>query len=265
MKIRILLSTLFFSIGFLISSINAQYTLVDFMYVPEGGADTYVQMEKSYAKPAHQELIDQDKLSYWGLFRVAYPAGTGAEYHYVTVRQYTKEQLKYSTEFNAAFEKVHAEEILEAIFSTVTNTRDLVKTYQFVQWGGFGDPNLTEQPKILQVVYFNNEWPKWDDYQEMETKLFHPMHKKEIEMGYRAGWQGFQLTNPMGTNMPYTHVAVDLYKDWDQYMSDKDSEAILKAAHPNKTGDEIDAVFYKTANLVNLEEWHLIDFVMKEN
>lgn len=263
MKIRILLITLLLGA---VVFLHAQYALVDFMYVPEDGDETYLQMEENYAKPVHQELINQGKLTYWGLYRVAYPGGTGAEYQYVTVRIYSDmEQLAHSNEFNSTFEKVHEGEIIEAIYATVVNTRDLVKTYRFHQWGAFMDPNLTEQPKILQVVYFNVDLPKWDDYVEMETKIFHPMHKKEIEMGNRAGWQGYQLTGPMGSSIPYTHVAVDLYKDWAQYTKPVDSEAIRKAVHPNKKQSEIDELFFETTHLYRIEEWQLIDFVAKEN
>lgn len=260
MRIRITFLILIFAT----LSLNAQYALVDFMYVPEGGDETYVKMEQSYAKPVHQRLIDEDKMNYWGLFRVAYPAGTGADYQYVTVRIYEgADQLANATAFNETFEKVHENEILEALMSTVVNTRDLVETHRLYRWEMFQDPNLKAHPEILQVVYFKNPMPKWEDYQKMEKELFHPMHKKEIEMGLRAGWQGYQLQSPMGSSMPYSHVTVDSYKNWEQYMKPKKEEAVLSAVHPKKTREEINEVFYQTADLVRMEEWHLIDYVQK--
>lgn len=260
MRIRIL----FLVLSFVCSTLNAQFALVDFMYVPEGGNETYVKMEQSYAKPVHQRLIDEGKLSYWGLFRVAYPAGTGADYQYVTVRFYEgADQLAHSTEFTDAFEKVHENEIFEALMSTVINTRDLVETHRLYRWEIFQDPNLEAHPEILQVVYFKNHMSKWDDYQKMEKEIFHPMHKKEIEMGIRAGWQGYQLTSPMGSSMPYSHVAVDSYKDWEQYMKPKREDAIRRLVHPKMSSEDISEVFHNTTDIVRIEEWHLIDYVQK--
>lgn len=266
MKSRFLFFALFVGLSLLVSGLHAQYVLVDFMYVPEGGNETYVKMEQSYAKPVHQKLIDEDKLNYWGLFRVAYPAGTGAKYHYVTVRIYEgADQLASSTAFTETFEELYQNEILEALMGTVTNTRDLIETHRLDQWASFMNPDLEEHPQIYEVNYLKIDRSRWDAYQKMESTLFYPMHKKEVEMDYQAGWQALQLKSPMGSSMPYSHVAVNVYKDWGQYMKPKDRSAIQTAVHPKKTLSEMDAMYNQTTDLVRTEEWHLIDFVRKEN
>lgn len=266
MKLRHLLLSFLLGFVLLTPCINAQYALVDFMYVPEGGEDTYIQMEKSYAKPVHQKLINEDKLAYWGLFRVAYPAGTGAEYQYVTVRMYDgPEQLGLSNQFLPVFEEVHKDEILEAITATVFNTRDLVYTHKLYQWEMFQPSDAEAHPEIVRVNYLKVPPLKWSDYVDMEKKVYHPMHKKEMEMGVRAGWQGYRLSSPMGTSMPYTHVTADMYKDWSQYTKEVDRDVIRKAVHPNKKLDDMNKNLFSTVEFVRVEEWHLVDYVMKEN
>ena len=266
MRITTLLFILLLGVGLSSADLTAQYVLIDFMYVPEGGENTYVQMERSYAKPVHQELINQGKLDYWGLFRVAYPAGTGADYHYVTVRSYKDaEQLANATAFLPTFEKIHENEILEAITATVFNTRDLVETHRLDQWKMVQADDVEEHPEILQVSYLKVDMPNWDSYQQMENQVYLPMHKKEMEMGHRAGWQAFQLSSPMGSSMPYSHITVDLYKDWTQYTQKVDKNMIRKAVHANKKQGDLDEQLHQTVNISKVEEWHLVDYVMKEN
>lgn len=175
------------------------------------------------------------------------------------------EQLAYSTEFDAAFQDLYKNEILDALRGTVVNTRDLVETHRLDMWASFMDPNLEAHPKIYEVNYLKNDRSKWNDYQKMESNVFYPMRKKEVEMGYRAGWQAYQLKSPMGSSIPYSHASVNVYKDWEQYMMPKDRSVIQQAVHPKKTLDEIDAIQYQMMDLVRTEEWHLIDYVQKEN
>lgn len=65
---------------------------------------------------------------------------------------------------------------MEEIGKKTMASRDLIKSYGFRRWGAFGDTKLTEPAKILQIVKFNISMDKWDTYQEMEKKYYHPTH-----------------------------------------------------------------------------------------
>jgi len=200
----------------------------------------------------------------WYLFAIPYPGGANAEYHYATVRIFsTPEQLESPGNFGAALEKAHPGGNIEEMMDRVWKTRDLVKTHRLFSWENFSADDLEAPPSILQVVYFKVPLEKENAYQQMEREVYHPMHKKEIEKGRRVGWEGWALNAPWGSSQAYTHIAVDMYKDWEQYTS-PNIEGLLEEVHPGKTQDELTEIFTNTADLVNMEEWRLVDFAVKQ-
>ncbi|NGP77374.1 hypothetical protein G3570_12065 [Balneolaceae bacterium YR4-1] len=260
-----LLTIIICCVPLLLNGQDFRAAYVDFMYVPEGMSSDYVTMEQEIAKPVHQELVNQGKMVSWSLWAIPFPGGTGAEYHYATVRIYENlDQIKSAGDFGDVFESVHQGENLDELSETIWKTRDLVKTHRLFSWERFADEELTSPAEMIQVVYFKVPMGKVEAYQNMERDLFHPMHKKEIEIGKRAGWEGWALNQPYGSSMPYSHVAVDLYEDMDQFVMDYDYDAMLEEVHPDKTGDYMTDVFLNTVDMVRIEQWHLVDFVQAE-
>lgn len=251
-------------LGMLLSlSVAAQeyrVALIDFMYVPEGKADKYVEMEKNIALPVHQKLVDNGKMESWSLWSIPYPGGTNAEYHYATIRIYSSnDQLYPSNDANDLWRETHIDKDFNEVMEHIYSTRDLVKTHKLSSWLRFMDKKLKTHPAIMQVVYFKTPLNKYDQYQALEKEVYHPMHQKEIEIGNRAGWEGWTLMTPMGSQMEYSHVAMDLYKDWGQYTASVDSDAIFQEVHPGLTQEEVMQQWTSLVDLVKIEEWHLVE------
>ena len=249
-----------------VNSQDWRSALVSFMKVQPGAEGDYVQLEQEVWKPIHEELIKAGKLDSWSLWAIPYPGGTDAEYHFATVNIYNSgAQLENPGDgILEAFQKAHPGKDWEKAAEQTLKSRDLVKTHGIVSWEWFGDPNMTGPPGILNVVYFDVPIDKWDAYQEMERKYFHPTHKAEIEAGTRAGWEGWQLRMPMGESMPYDFVAVDQYKDWAQYTKDN-PEGLFEGVMTERELNHREDVFNETARLVKLEEWRLIEFVSRQS
>ena len=267
MKVKHLLLTLTFLLGScLFLQLHAQdirVALVDYMYVPEGMDGEYVSMEKEIAKPIHEEMVKQGVQDAWYLFRIPFPGGTNAKYHYATVRIFSSaKQLGNANQFGSAMSKVHGENNLDKVGEQIMRTRDLVKTHRIMSWERFAAKDLEKNPEIIQVVYFKVPFGKEGDYQKLEREIYHPMHKKEIELGARAGWEGWWLQNPSGSMQPYNYVAVDMYKDWGQYYRPPTAD-LLKMVHPDKKWSDLEKMHIETVDMVNIEEWHLVDFVEK--
>jgi hypothetical protein len=241
---------------------NNQFAVVDYMRVPEGGTSAYMEVEQKVWKPMHQEWANQGKILGWYLYQVPYPGGTDAEYQYVTVRIYSNmAQLENPmSDMDAIFKKVHPGKKMDDVGPKTLASRDLVKSYGFYGWEAFGDPNLTEPAKILQIVKFKIPMDKWEAYQEMETNFYHPTHKAEIKAGTRAGWSGWQLVRPMSTTGEYQFVAVDSYKDWKQYTSQNPEGLYEKVLSKNEL-EMRDKMFGNIVEGMSTEEWRLIDYV----
>ncbi len=237
---------------------------VDFMYVPEGMAADYLQMEREMAMPAHEEAIRQGKLESWSLWAIPLPGGTNAEYHYATVRIYSSsEQMQHAGDFIEIFQQVHEGKDFDEMSGIILDSRDLVKTHRLSSWMSFSDDQLTSPPSVIQVVYLKVPLNKGANYTAMEEQLFHPLHKKEIELGLRAGWEGWQLQQPFGSSVDYTHVAVDSYKDADQLARNQANNygEMVSEVHPGKSWSQVMDTFMETAELVRVEEWRLLESV----
>lgn len=253
----------FFAFSGMIKAQEVRVALVDYMKVPPGAEGDYLEVEREMWKPVHQELINQGKLAGWFLYRIPYPGGTNAGYHYATVRIFNDmAQLENpGSGLGAAFEKAHPGKDGDAMFEKTIQSRDLVKTHGFASWHSFMSEDLEGPTEIIDVVYFKIPMDKWDAYQEMETKYFHPTHKAEMKAGTRAGWEGWILRRPFGASMPYTHVAVDHFKNWEQYTK-PNPKGLFKEVFSGNELELRDDMFNATAKLVKLEEWRLVDFVM---
>lgn len=63
----------------------AKYAQVDYMKVPEGGEQTYIEIETSIWKKMHQARQKAGKIKSWGIYSVRYPYGTKEPYNFTTV------------------------------------------------------------------------------------------------------------------------------------------------------------------------------------
>lgn len=264
MRMKKLFSTYLLCMSLVVLMGQTQIALVDYMKVPEGGNAAYEAMEKELWKPMHQELVDQGACEGWFLYSIPYPGGTDAEYHYATVRLYSDiSQIESPlSNLEELFNKVHPNMDAAEMTEKTLSSRDLVKTYRASNWKSVMSETFDGPSNLIQLVYFHVPMHNWTAYQEMEEKYFLPTHKKEMETGYRYGWAGWMMERPMGMNHPYQFVAVDHYKDWDQYTKQIPQDLYEGVF----AGDELkkrDEIFYKTVKMVNLEEWHLIDYVME--
>ena len=264
MKTIKFITTLFalMAISFTLFSQDLRIAMVDYMRVPAGGSSDYVQLEKEVWKPMHQEWVKQGKMVGWYLYRIPYPGGTDAEYHYATVRVYDDlaDIESPMSDMEDVFKKVHPGKDLDKLGKETMASRDLVKTYAFSRWEAFYAKDITEPTKVIQMVSFKVPMDKWDAYMEMERKYYHPTHKAEMGAGTRAGWAGWILRRPMGTKAGFQFVAVDHFKDWAQYTK-RNPEGLFDQVFENNELEYRDRLFNETAEIVNIEEWRLVDYV----
>ncbi len=60
-----------------------------------GKGGEYVELERKYWKPIHQERVNRGILNAWNLYAVRYPSGTNREYSHITINFFDKfEQLE---------------------------------------------------------------------------------------------------------------------------------------------------------------------------
>lgn len=105
-----------------------KFVLMDFMKTKEGMNDAYIKAEKEDWKPVHQSLADNGKRAGWGLWSLVLPGGTGGSYDYVTSNTFSSYEQLSSSGYEEAFKKVHPGKDMQAMFTQVAKTRDLVRS-----------------------------------------------------------------------------------------------------------------------------------------
>lgn len=85
-----------FLFGTLMPSTAAQdsrprYLLLDFMKVPSGGENAYLQVERDW-KALHEERVRAGKIAWWALYGARMPTGTSREYDFITMTAYHRFQ-----------------------------------------------------------------------------------------------------------------------------------------------------------------------------
>lgn len=259
--LRLLLLAALFSCGGLTLSAQMTIAQTDFMRVPAGGGAEYVAMEKEIWKPLHQERVNRGELQGWYLFSVRF-AGTDAEYQYVTVNVYNdRKQLDAPlADMEGMFKKVHPNVDMEKAMNRTGDSRDLIKTYVSTMWEGTFAEDLKEPAKFISLAFFKIPPGGAGAYRDMEKKYYLPMHKASIEAGEMVGWAGYQMRRPVGSSAPYNYVAVNYFKDYQQWISGN-GEEIRKKVHPNSSWYELNQKAIATRELVKVEDWRLIDYV----
>jgi len=260
-RLSILCVLVFFS-SLIIAQQNVNpIVIIDFMRVTNDHNGKYMDVEQKVWKPLHQAKVDQGELLGWYLFNVSF-TGTDSEYQYATIRVY-ENMSKLDSPFDdmeEVFKKVHPGKDMEEAMEMTSGSRDLIYSHVLSGWEQFMDPSATAPPKVAQMVFFDTPEGEGGAYRDVEREVWHPMHKKEIELGKRVGWTGLTLQAPLGEVTPYDHIAVDMYKDWAQFSAPA-TEGLFKMVHPTAKWADVMDKTRKVQDVYKIEVWRMIDYV----
>ena len=56
-------------------------------------------------------------------------------------------------------------------------------------------------------------------YEKMESEIFKPMHQRDVDNGVRANWGLCRIMAPYGSDTYASHITVDMYKNYDQWLN----------------------------------------------
>ena len=108
------------------ATVPLQYIEVDYMKVPEGGLQEYLEIEQLW-RPVHEELIKTGKKKAWGLYGLPF-AGANDEYNYVTLNifeQFEQMENQYPPDI---FSRVHPGMNYEQIDAKTLKARTQVRS-----------------------------------------------------------------------------------------------------------------------------------------
>ncbi|MEF8938236.1 MAG: hypothetical protein V5A22_00210 [Salinivenus sp.] len=276
-------NSVLFSIAFLVGTLllaappeasaqEVSYAKHDYMKVPSGQAEAYLQLEQDLWKPIHRQRAEDGTIAGWNLYEVVYPAGADREYDYVTVTFYEEWDQLESPYETIDLEQIHPDkdpqeitqqtvearrqvhsEVVEVIDSVTPETEETdTEEAQESENGGYLVVDFMEVPSGGGSAYV-----------QMEQDLFKPVHRQMIEQSGQQSW--FLVERQYAdANDPYQYMTIQPYASWSDVEPGTRSQAIESAfqeVHPDAVASEIGERVQETRTVVRREVWRLVDSV----
>lgn len=238
------------------------FHIVENMKVKPGMTSEYLDAETKVWKKIHQERIKAGNIVGWALYEVRYPSGTDAAYDYVTVTTVSGWDgiEKFYQGWDALFAKLSKED--QAVTDKTEQLRDLTMHQVVYQADGiFKEDFATKPPKYLVVNYMSVPEGRWQEYQDMETKLVKPMHAEQMKSGKgRAAWGFYSQVAPFGEEQPYDAYTVDFFNTWQDMNADGGNfQETLQKVHPGMSPVYYNRKIEESRKLMKGEVWVLVD------
>jgi len=208
------------------------HSVACFKVKPENSADFRKFAEGELHKIA-QGRVDDGELTAFYLLRAVFPQGQAAECDYVVVAIFPKLPHAFGRENLAAAIKQAGLSITPEDY---VNHRNAVST--LITTGVYQNVGVVGQPKkgdYFQVNYMRVTDENFDDYIALEQKVWKPLAEQYIKDGLEDGWSINIARMPIGSDMPYQVVTVDMFPTMDAIFADdpKFVERFHKA-HPDR-------------------------------
>lgn len=237
------------------------YYAFDYMLVKPGKHDEYLKLEKAWKK-IHQANIKAGKYNAWELTHVEYPCGDNEEYNYVTRTNFRgeKQLANYIGNWTmpADLESIlTAEE--RALVERTSEIRTWVKSEVWAHADMAAGKDLDKE-KIVVFNYFDfPETGSRTDHFRVEREIWKRVHEARIKDGKMIGWVMVGKVLPGGSAQPYFDATVDLYADWEQFLTSGSPITYFEKVHAGKDFDKMYAETEAACDLIRQEVRSVVD------
>lgn len=238
------------------------FAISDLMKVKPGAEEKYLDLEKNFWKPIHQERIKQGKITGWILYRVLY-TGTSDLYNYVTVTFFDN-----AANLENPWDGIDAKKILpgkdvDKAFDETLKCRDMVRSNLIMKQDEAFPEAGNGVVKYIQVDFMKVKPGNESAYLDVEKNIWKPVHKEFIKAGTRAGWSLWSNLYPSGSGADFQFVTVNFFSEFSK-IGAADYNDAFKKAHPDKNIDELSLKTSNSRDLVRSELWEVVDSVWKQ-
>jgi hypothetical protein len=185
-----------------------------------------------------QGRVDSGAVSTYYLLRAVMPAGSSAECDYVTVALYPgAPPAPLSTEeLGAALKKAGLNMSAQEYIDRRDSMSTLVSNSMFLNQFAVG-----EAKKGYYMVVNYMKATNVDAWVAFEKNVWKPLAEQLVKDGMQSGWSVNVQMMPLGTDVPYQGVSVDVYPSWDAVFKAVVDPAFtdrFKKVHPDMDLDK---------------------------
>jgi hypothetical protein len=237
---KILLILTIILIGGNVFAQDKLYLTFEFMKVDEEQEAAYANTESFWEK-LHEQRINSGDIIGWDLWRLQ-PGGEDQGYQYLTVTLFDDPVKMFSggdvqAALNAAY-PVMSQDELNKSYDYTSKTRDLAVRLYLEQIDATKDEFEMPLGTVAAINMMKTTTGNYSKYEDMESKIFKPMHQKEVDNGSRGNWGLLRMMLPRGNEVFASHITVDMYKDYNQFFMPPQSDNATLTADQQKAISE---------------------------
>lgn len=225
-------------------------------------ADNFLDNEKKYWVPIHQQLIKEGKKQAWVLYKVKYPEGAHADYNYVRLNvltDWSHVEDPYAG-LNSVIKKVHPKLNAKKFYKATNASRKLIWTQLYRLIG-----EAREKPGKPPAYIVSNEMKvvagSEARYRELELGYFKPFHIERVKAGLMNNWQLLQTAMPYGEKYTTDYVTFNGFDSW-AAINKNNPPDMWQRAHGDTDFDTIHDEIRMRRLTVNNEIWELVAYAM---
>lgn len=245
---------------------EVSYVQHDYMKVPPGQAQSYLDLEQDLWKPIHRERAQDGTIGGWNLYEVVFPAGAERDHDYVTATffdSWDRLETPYEEEH---LTNAHPNMDPEDVSQRTVQARSLVRS-EVVEVVATVSDEESEDAQYVVVDYMKVPEGEGADYVQVEQELWKPIHQEFVERSSQTGWFVVQLQFT-GAEAPYQYMVIRPFADWSYLNPAAETgsfQAAFETAHPDRSLAEIAEETSETRSIVRREVWRLVDSVEPSN
>ena len=196
---------------------NDLYLTFEWMEVNDKYRGDYLDVEEFW-EGIHQQRANAGEILGWDLWTVL-PGGSDQGSQFLVVTLYSS----LGGMLNAGNSKIrkHAEAAypdknamaIQKMMEMTPKTRDIAHRVFLKQIDATDDD--FDMP-VGMVATLDAMMATDDRYEKMESKIFKPMHQKQVDNGKKASWGLLKVLLPTGSGQYASHGTVNMFKDMDQ-------------------------------------------------
>lgn len=234
----LMLMLMLFSVGFS----QETYLTFEFMKVDNSQEAFYTETEDFWEK-IHEQRVASGDIVGWDLWQLL-PGGEDQGYQYLTVTVFD-DPVKMMNAGAGIMESAKmaypdlSDEELENRVNLAGSSRDLaVRLYLRVVDQANKDYEM-KPGMIASIDLMKAKEGRYEDYENAESDTFKPYHQSIVEAGEKGDWQLLRVLMPQGSEVYATHITVNMFDSWNQYLNSMEFDGGMTPDLQQKMNDGI--------------------------
>jgi len=234
-----------------------RYLTIDYHKPEPGKTRDYVQLEKEYWKPLHQERVKLGRILSWKLYAVIFPSGEHNEYDFVVLTEFAGLADLDSSYAGVDRRKILGESRYAELGRKTTSARKLLREdlvallLSTENW-----ERANDESKFLDVHYLKSVPEKRGDLFKVQKEYYLPAKEDLIKAGRAVSWAAGAVRFPMKFDAPYDFISFDGASSPAETEKDPPKEWIEK--WPNKNGEWM-TLLNASRTRFDRQLWMLVD------